>query len=200
MISHFKGHVCCGFRGAIKNLGMGALSKKSKSKIHDGGKPEIKKECLKCGACIKACPINGIELKDKPEFKNCYGCSNCIYTCPHKVLEPKTKEFDFLLADGANSAQSQFKKFYYINFLINISKECDCEDKTPDKIAEDIGYIFGKDPVAIDKASRDLVIKKEGENVFLKNNKKSGIEQINEAEKIGMGNKEYNLININPNS
>jgi uncharacterized Fe-S center protein len=38
VVSHFKGHVCCGFGGAIKNLGMGALSPKSKQAIHDGGR------------------------------------------------------------------------------------------------------------------------------------------------------------------
>jgi len=39
VVSHVKGHVCTGFGGAIKNLGMGALTKKTKSDIHYGGEP-----------------------------------------------------------------------------------------------------------------------------------------------------------------
>ncbi len=45
VISHVKGHVCTGFGGAIKNLGMGALTKKTKVSIHAGGSVYFKGEC-----------------------------------------------------------------------------------------------------------------------------------------------------------
>jgi hypothetical protein len=196
VISHFKGHICSGFGGAVKNLGMGALTKKTKTDIHEGAKPEIVKECSKCKACELACPINGIEVKEKPEFKTCYGCSNCIYACPYNVLKPKINFFDILLAEGASIAQSQFKKVFYINFLINISKECDCEANPKGKIAEDEGYLLGKNPVAIDKAAYDLVTKKAGEDIFLKHNKKSGLEHLKAAEEFNMGSQEYELIKL----
>lgn len=196
VISHFKGHYCCGFGGAIKNLGMGALSKKSKSNIHSGGEPVIIGKCTKCKNCERACPINGIVVLDEPKFEKCYGCSNCIYSCKNKVLKPKVDFFDYLLADGANAAQSKFKKVYYVSYLKNISKFCDCERDAKDIISGDVGFLSGENAVAIDMASRDLIIKKTGEDIFLKHNKKSGIEQIKAAESLGMGSLRYGLVEI----
>ncbi len=195
VLTHVKGHVCPGFGGAIKNLGMGALTKKTKTLIHTGGRPVFSGKCERCGKCVENCPINGLKLEDGKEYpviKRCYGCSNCAYVCPHNVISPKVDFFDFLLAEGANAAQSKFKKFYYVSAIRNISQKCDCEPFPGKIIADDIGWIMAPDGVAIDKAAYDLIVKKNGE-VFLKHNKKKGIEQIDAAEKLGMGRKKYNL-------
>ena len=196
VITHFKGHVCCGFGGAIKNLGMGALTKKTKSAIHHGGEPNIIGECKKCKKCEDACPLNGIKVIDKPEIERCYGCSNCIYACPHKILKPKLEFFDVLLAEGANAAQSKFKKTYYLSYLINITKECDCERNPKKIISDNCGYLMGEDGVSIDKAAYDILLKNNKEDVFKKYNKKSGIKQIKAAEHCGMGSSVYELINL----
>lgn len=196
VITHFKGHVCCGFGGAIKNLGMGALTKKTKSAIHHGGEPNITGECKKCKKCEDACPLNSIKVTDKPEIGKCYGCSNCIYACPHKILKPKLEFFDVLLAEGASAAQSKFKKVYYLSYLINITKECDCERNPKKIISDDCGYLMGKDGVSVDKAAQDIILRNNQEDVFKKYNKKSGIEQIKAAEDCGMGSSVYELINL----
>ena len=60
VLSHVKGHECCGFGGAIKNLGMGAQSKETKGKIHEGGEPVYVGGCTLCGECAKNCPENNI--------------------------------------------------------------------------------------------------------------------------------------------
>lgn len=200
VISHFKGHFCCGFGGAIKNLGMGALTKKTKSEIHAGGKPNVSKvkgKCTQCKACENACPLDGIKVTDKPNITKCYGCSNCCYVCPNGVLTPKVDYFDNLLAGGANAAQSSFKNFYYVSFLTNITEDCDCEEDSGKIIADNSGYLMSEDAVSIDQASRDLVIKKAGKDVFKEFNKKSGLEQIKAAENVGMGSSKYKLVEIN---
>ncbi|MGB9748696.1 MAG: hypothetical protein ACP5OZ_03385 [Candidatus Woesearchaeota archaeon] len=97
-----------------------------------------------------------------------------------------------LLAEGASAAQSRFKRYYYINILKRITKECDCEQDPKGIIARDCGYLCSKDGVAVDKASYDLVKNNEGD-VFLKFNKKTGLQQVSAAEKFGMGKKEYEL-------
>jgi hypothetical protein len=199
ILTHVKGHVCTGFGGAIKNLGMGALTKKTKGDIHTGGRPVFSGKCEKCGLCVKNCPINGLKLEDNKEYpvvKRCYGCSNCSYVCPHKVISTKVASFDVLLAEGANAAQSKFKKYYYVSALKNITKQCDCMPVPGKIIAEDTGWIMGSDGVAIDKAAYDLIVKKNKEEVFLKNNQKKGTEQIIAAEKLKMGNQKYVLKEI----
>ncbi len=193
VISHLKGHVCSGFGGAIKHLGMGCLTKKTKGDIHAGGEPLLIGECKQCGVCVDACPINGIILNDKPEFKLCYGCSNCVVACPHNVLKVKLEEFDILLAEGATAAASQFKKAYYVNIMKNITQKCDCESNSGEIIAEDAGYICGEDPVSVDKASFDIIVKKEGKDVFFEHNKKSPLLHIEAAEERGLGNTKYDL-------
>jgi uncharacterized protein len=195
VLTHVKGHVCTGFGGSIKNLGMGALTAKTKQDIHTGGEPLFNYKCIKCGICVKNCPIDGLKLEDNtvhPVIKRCYGCSNCAYVCPHGVITPKVASFDVLLAEGANAAQSKFKKFYYISMVKNISKNCDCMPIPGQIIAGDIGWLACPDGVAIDQASYDLIVKKSGET-FLKFNKKKGTQQIEAAEKLGMGKRKYVL-------
>lgn len=195
VLTHVKGHVCTGFGGAIKNLGMGALTPKTKGDIHDGGKPLFRGDCIHCGICVKNCPIDGMKLdlsKPYPIVKRCFGCSNCAYVCPQHVISPKVASFDDLLAEGANAAQSKFKKYYYVSMVNNIAKQCDCMPVPGAIIAKDEGWLMSPDGVAIDKASYDVIIKNDGET-FLKYNKKKGTEQIIAAEKLGMGKSKYVL-------
>jgi len=196
VVSHVKGHVCTGFGGAIKNLGMGALTKKTKGDIHYGGEPVFVGKCTQCKACERACPLETLKVKDKPIFGICYGCSDCIYSCPNSAIKTRVNYFDTLLAEGAAVAQSKFKKFYYISFLKNITQLCDCESDSGEIIANNYGFLASHDGVAIDMAAYNIILKNEGKDVFLKFNKKSGIEQVKAAEKFGMGQSKYNLIEI----
>jgi uncharacterized Fe-S center protein len=196
VVSHFKGHVCSGFGGAIKNLGMGALTKTSKSAIHEGAKPYLDGECSQCGTCRDTCPIGGIRLEEAPVFETCFGCSECIKVCPEEVLKVNLAYFDDLLADGATVAAATFKRVYYINYLINMAESCDCDPGAKAIIAPDAGYLGSNDPVAIDQASHDFVTARAGQDVFLKHNKKSGTEQIAAAREFKMGSATYELIRI----
>jgi uncharacterized Fe-S center protein len=196
VISHVKGHVCTGFGGAIKNLGMGAVTKVSKRAIHDGGKPVFGDGCVLCGICVHNCPVKAMKITAKqphPVVHGCYGCSNCAYVCPHEVIKPKVAYFDVLLADAATTAASKFKKAFYISYLINVAKECDCMPISTEIIGREAGYLACDDPVAIDHAAYDLICKESGEDIFLKHNKKSGLDQVEAAEKLGMGNSDYEI-------
>jgi uncharacterized Fe-S center protein len=198
VLTHAKGHTCSGYGGAIKNIGMGALTKESKGDIHDAANPKIIGECVGCNACVKACPVQILSLEDNKIVLNndsCIGCSICIQECKFDVLKPKIEMFDILLAEGANAAHKNFKKSYYINAIINISKKCDCfsdMSKNP-IILEDVGILFGKDIVSIEKASLDLINKKYNGNLFLEHNNKDPYKQVNVAAEIGMGELDYTL-------
>ena len=63
-------------------------------------------------------------------------------------------------------------------------------------ITKDAGYLLSEDPVAIDKAAYEVIIKNAGEDIFLKHNKKSGMEHLQAAEKFGMGTNTYRLKQI----
>ena len=62
-VSHFKGHDCTGFGGAIKNVGMGLGSKAGKQQMHADIRPKVNKTiCEGDGECVKWCPTDAISL------------------------------------------------------------------------------------------------------------------------------------------
>jgi uncharacterized Fe-S center protein len=199
VLTHVKGHVCTGFGGAIKNLGMGAVSKQTKCFIHDGGAPKYIGGCTMCRACQRSCPTDNIRYeKDMPFFDKtwCSGCSNCSYVCPVSAIKPALTGFDFLLSEAASLALKSFKKAYFLNVMKDITKNCDCNSDPGPIIHPDVGYVLGKDILSVEKASFDLINKAAGEDFFRRVNKKTPLLHIKEAEKLGMGSLEYKLETI----
>jgi len=109
------------------------------------------------------------------------------------IHQAEEAEFDNLLAQGAQAVlKAVGKKVYYVNFLIDIAKECDCVNDAGPLIADDIGVLLGKDIVAIDKASVDLVYEQKS-GIFEEIHNHNPYLQIDYAEKLGMGEKKYDI-------
>lgn len=198
ILTHVKGHECAGFGGAIKNLGMGALSPASKAMIHDICKPVIDPDlCIGCSLCSQVCPAKAIDMvegKALPDLNRCWGCSICQLVCPQKALQPKLKLFDEALAMGAVAAIKLMpSKTIYINVVNNIAKSCDCEGHKMPILAKDLGILYAQSAVAIDQASLDLLNKAAGENVFQKANHKDPYLQVKYAAEYSGEKLEYEL-------
>lgn len=199
VISHFKGHGGTGFGGALKNLAMGLACRRGKLAMHSLIKHSINKDkCIGCGVCASSCPVQAIAFDENKKAyikqHKCISCSKCISVCPVSAVRipwggAGKKDLEERIAEYAFAAQKD-KHCFYINFLINITKECDCVDKEMEIITKDIGVLASEDPVAIDQASYDLVSKQCSE--FAGN---SADNQLQRAEEVGMGSREYELIN-----
>ena len=88
-VSHFKGHVMCGFGGAIKNIGMGSGSRGGKLEMHSKVKPSSGKRCTGCGICLESCQAGAITLvngRAKIDHGICQGCALCIAVCPEEAI------------------------------------------------------------------------------------------------------------------
>ncbi|MCE1248930.1 MAG: DUF362 domain-containing protein [Firmicutes bacterium] len=197
--SHFKGHGLAGFGGAIKNLAMGFASRGGKIAQHVDAKPFIIPFlCVKCKACKNQCPVHAISLEGFPKIDKhkCVGCGACMPKCKRNAIQVNVFK---LLVDLAGNrfaeklteygyAAQKGKKHIYINFAANITPGCDCEGHPMKSVIEDIGVFASLDPVSIDQACFDKSIEK---------GKKFGGSHILEyAAQLGMGNREYNLIEV----
>jgi len=88
-------------------------------------------------------------------------------------------------------------KACFLNFALRISRECDCWSHKNPRIAPDVGIFASFDPVAIDKASFDLVNQASGGDIFKKAHpKEDGLKQLRHAQEIGLGTMEYDLISV----
>ena len=113
---------------------------------------------------------------------------------------PEQDKFLEAMADAASSVVEHFKdKIVFINIMKNISVDCDCASNAEAPCVKDIGILASTDPVAIDQACIDLV-KNSGdpgtEHFFERVNSRHGTHTIDVAEEIGIGSKEYDLINL----
>ena len=176
-LSHFKGHESTGFGGAIKNIGMGCGSRAGKMQQHASGKPAINEEvCRGCHRCAKECGSDAITYVNKKaviDYDKCKGCGRCIGAC----------SFDAVYNPNSDAP-----------------------------ILPDIGMFASFDPVALDQVCADACLKatpiansqlgehlaEEGWHCHHDHFKDSNpnIEwkaTLDQAEKIGLGTREYEL-------
>ncbi len=214
VVSHAKGHQIAVFGGAVKNMGMGCVTKESKSAQHMVNRPILDLSlCNGCGTCVIVCPFKAITLKDgKPvtDYQKCMACSTCYFNCPQRALSwPKDarEKLQVYVAHAASAVLSLFKKnkIGFVNFVHDITPLCDCCTPAGSPIVKDAGILASKDPVAIDKASLDLIDKSPlitGATTFSPPNLlgklygSDSLIQLRTAQKLGLGNMSYTLTTI----
>ncbi|MFX1398877.1 MAG: DUF362 domain-containing protein [Promethearchaeota archaeon] len=168
VISHFKGHVQAGYGGALKQLGIGCVSKKNKYLAHFESLLSVdldKCDISKCETqCATVCPVEAVTIQANKAIidrNKCYGCFLCTTSvgCPVEdvIKRPEMNEIPDMVeryidnALGVISAIGS-EKFRYINFAFDIAASCDCASNPGAPIIPDLGIFGSKDPVAIDKA------------------------------------------------
>ena len=197
-ISHFKGHMVTGFGGAIKNLGMGLSASSGKLAMHSLATPFVKKEkCTTCGICAETCPADAIVVDRVARISSgtCIGCCQCLPVCPEGAIRIRWSEASEnvskkMVEYAVGAIQGLPRGF--LNFLINITPNCDCLDRTEKPFHPDVGVFASLDPVACDRAYYDRV--SEGlRRIWPELNMEA---QLEHGEKVGLGSGRYRLIEL----
>ena len=85
----------------------------------------------------------------------------------------------------------------YINVMNRLSVDCDCDGNPAEPDMHDIGILASFDPVALDQACVDLVYEAEdGQSLISRIESRNGLHTLDQAEKIGLGSRKYQLVNI----
>jgi uncharacterized protein len=113
---------------------------------------------------------------------------------------PSQDAFLESMADAASAVYNHFKgNIAFISIMCNMSVDCDCCAVAEDPCMDDIGVLASLDPIAIDKASLDLVYnsKDKGKDHFIERvESRHGAHTIEAAENLHFGTTNYELINI----
>lgn len=217
-MNHFKGHESTGFGGALKNIGMGCGSRAGKMEMHCSGKPKIKeRKCVTCGACAKICAHDAISFNENKKaainHDKCVGCGRCIGTCNFDAVDTTTFEANDILNKKIaeySYAVLKDRPHFHISFVIDVSPNCDCHFENDLAIIPDVGIFASFDPVALDMACVDMANKQSVINGSYLDEKKHHTHDhfinthpetnwevcIDHSVKLGIGNKEYKLIEV----
>lgn len=221
VLSHFKCHELTGFGGAIKNLAMGCSSREGKLEQHSTLAPTISENhCTSCGACLKACAHEAINLssgKAVLDAERCTGCGRCITACEPQAIRIQWNEESALVMKkmaeySLGAITGKEKKTLFVNFITQVSPSCDCYGHSDAPIVADIGILASTDPVALDQACADLVNQAHGlPGTAMKTGHDPGCDkfrgvypqidwevQLEHGEKVGLGQRAYALVRLEP--
>ena len=221
-LTHFKGHESTGFGGAIKNIGMGCGSRAGKMQQHNSGKPIVHDDlCRGCRRCAKECGSDAITYENGKAVINqdiCKGCGRCIGACAFDAIENQNWDANEILGKKMaeySQAVCDGRPTFHISLVRDISPNCDCHGENDAPILPDVGIFASFDPVALDQACVDACLHAtpmpnsqlsdnladphwhhHHDNFLDSNPNVRWKETLEHAEKIGLGTREYELIQM----
>ncbi len=222
VLTHVTGHGNACYGGALKNLAMGCVDRMSKGKIHRAVnvEPPIwhSGKCAACGDCASACNYGALRLVEgKPVIDSqlCERCMRCARACTRGALirsSPVRENFMQAIVDSARGVLSTFEqgRVLFLNFLMEISPECDCAPSSDNPIVPDMGILASKDIVALEQASLDLITQAPalpgsvaadqglgpGDKKFAALHGLDPQAQVDAAERAGLGTRSYEIVPI----
>lgn len=221
--SHGKGHGQCGWGGAIKNIGMGNVTGRSRGSIHALIDTEFEWDsslCTHCYLCRENCPSGVLVFNENDKLfipmHDCKYCMHCVDACPQgaiKINEEGVRQFQAGMAHVNKACLDTFEpgRVLFINHVTSVTPFCDCWGFTSPSIVPDVGILASTDIVAVEQASIDMIrtedfiegslphpleVRDVPGHLFKKIHGKDPYLQCEEAARLGLGEQEYDIIQV----
>ena len=126
-------------------------------------------------------------------------------TSPRLCWVSKHEQIDFIesMAEAATAVADYLREnkrpIVYITVMNAISTSCDCDSEQDDPVMEDLGIVGSLDPVANDQAFIDMIWASKdpgAEKLKERIDSRLGREILPYAEKLGLGCRKYELIEV----
>lgn len=119
-------------------------------------------------------------------------------------LWSKLPEQDVFLESMADACKSILgyvgkENMAYVSVANRLSVDCDCDSHPAEPEMADLGIFASLDPVALDQACYDAVINSEDEGkaaLIERMNSRHGIHTVEAAAQLGLGEREYEIVDI----
>jgi len=207
VVSHATGHLASGIGATLKNLGMGCSARKGKLLQHSDTKPFIREsECSACALCVERCPTGALSLgadsKIRLDEATCTGCGECLAHCVNGAIGFRWDSApaglqEKMVEHALGAARALKGKLVCLLGIVNLTQHCDCWAEGSPRVAADVGFALSLDPVALDQAALDLVAAAEGKPLDqIAWPKVDGTVQLSYGEKLGLGSREYRLVEV----
>ena len=217
VVSHVTADPLLGLAGAIKNLGLGFLTRSGQLKINGGLEISVDDQaCYHCGDCIPFCPtgaISGEPGQVSFDLRMCNRCLGCYVSCPNGAIgiQPEgISEYQKCVVDSAHTVKKHLTgQAFFINFLTSVTPQSDDYPFSDIPFIPDLGIIASEDPVAVDLATyqmivrspgipgsiaQDLDVLEKGQDKIRAITGQTPVEMLDYAEKMQLGSKDFEFL------
>ena len=192
MISEPDIHKLGGINGALFNMGEGLASKQGKIRQYSMSKPQVNvTKCYTCRRCLRACPVEAIYMAEKHvdiDKEKCINCGKCVEIARFGGIsyswDATSEYFSSSILQYAKRANKTLNyRTIFINFISDINNGKN----------DYLGILISRDPVAVDKASVDL-LSKQSNDLSTDNKAIAGL--FDKAISMDVGSLDYDLVTV----
>ncbi len=208
LLAPVRPHPHAGFQGALVNMGVGLVDRAGKLLLHQDIRPKVNTPlCAGCGSCQAVCLFDAISMtagRAMIDAKKCTGCGECMNVCfmagisaeeaaGIPLFQKKVAAAALAARDTVSSGRSD--RFGYFNLLVRLDRHAGRAKGRGRTRMGDVGVLASRDPVALDRATWDLIVARSGGPLDVW----SGFSQepgslLDHAEKLGLGSQDYRLV------
>jgi len=199
-------HPVSGLDGALAGLAYASVSAEGKRSLQAGLQPRVERSvCGGCGMCVSLCDRDGIRYNghvSQIQPANCLVCGDCRLECTTQALKfPPLASVAVqkrMAAVAAAALNARPGRLVCLLFLLD-EPERHGVNLGRRGAWPDLGILAGSDPVALDVAVRQLIVRETGRRL----QDWSGGEDdpgviIEEAARLGVGDAACDLVELSP--